>query len=67
MRRFVKMAARGVLAGAIVVMTVVPAEAQRRDDGDSWVGRTRERIQKIFKKLTIGTFGDGLSDPKPKP
>ena len=60
---------------AFVAVTVVtalalaaPAQAMARSEepGPGWVFRGRDKIVKVIR-TTIRSFGDGLSDPKPKP
>ncbi|HYO77130.1 MAG TPA: hypothetical protein VE010_11760 [Thermoanaerobaculia bacterium] len=68
MRQIFSGAARGVLAVAVVMVLAAPAQAMPSDAPDfGWFGRTRDRIVKVIKRMTVRTFGDGLSDPKPKP
>lgn len=66
MRGVSKAVARGVLAGAIVMVLAVPAQAKPRDGG-RWFERKIDPIVKIIKKLVMKSTGDGLGDPWPKP
>jgi hypothetical protein len=63
MRR-VSQVARGVLAGAVVLMLTVPVQAKPREDRP-WFERRIDPIVKMVKKLVVKTLGDGLSDPWP--
>ena len=62
MRRLV----RGVSVVVVVMALAAPVQARQwgEEPGLGWVFRAKNRIVQIIKK-TIGTFGDGLSDPKP--
>jgi hypothetical protein len=65
MRDLSQVVARGVVAGSIVMLLAVPAQARPREDW-SWLGRTIDPIVKIIKKIGIRTLGDGMTDPWPK-
>lgn len=66
MRRVSQVVARGVLAGSIVVLLAVPAQAKPREDRP-WFERRIDPIVKVIKKLVVKTLGDGMSDPWPRP
>ena len=63
--RSVSKVGRGVLTVAIVVALAMPVQAKPRDGG-RWFERTIDPIVKVVKKM-VGTLGDGLGDPWPKP
>ena len=68
MRQRINSGARGVLVAVVVVVLSMPVQAASIDGPDlGWVGRTRDRIERVIKavKKTIRSFGDGLSDPRP--
>lgn len=65
MRSLAKVVARGVVAGSIVMMLAVPAEAKPRDGG-RWFEKRVDPIVKILKKMfAFKSQGDGLVDPRP--
>jgi len=67
MRGVSKGVARGVVAGSIVMLLAVSVEAKPRENG-RWFERRTDPIVKVLKKLFgIGSQGDGLTDPRPKP
>lgn len=65
MRGVSKAVARGVLAGSIVLLLAVPAQARTRDGGGRWFERKLDPIVKVIKKFVIKSTGDGLIDPRP--
>lgn len=58
---------RGVLVVAVVCALSMPVQAATRDDDWGWMGRTRERVVKLLKRLGGGvtSLGDMLGDPRP--
>ena len=56
--------ARGLAMIAVMVMLAAPMQAASSDDA-TWIGKNRERMVKILKKLGVRTFGDLLVDPRP--
>jgi hypothetical protein len=53
-----------VLAGSIVLLLAMPAQAKSRDGG-RWFERKLDPIVKVIKKLVFKSTGDGLIDPRP--
>ncbi|HYO77131.1 MAG TPA: hypothetical protein VE010_11765 [Thermoanaerobaculia bacterium] len=67
MRYVLNVGVRAVIAAAAMVMMLgVPVQAMPAEaPAFGWFGRARDRVVKVIRKVTIRTFGDGLSDPKP--
>jgi len=49
---------------AVLIVLASPMQAASNDDA-TWIGKNRERIVKILKKLGVRTFGDLMEDPRP--
>jgi len=55
---------RGLVMLSLLIVVASPMQAASSDDA-TWIGKNRERMVKILKKLGVRTFGDLLVDPRP--
>jgi hypothetical protein len=58
---------RGVLALLVVCSLSIPVQAAPSEDWSLWLSRKSERVLKMLKRFggTIGSLGDGLTNPRP--